>query len=81
MNDPTDPSLATEPAPAPERFIEDVTEMHDRAQSVLRVLQACEEELSRLECIPCSDPDDVNALSAAKGFVQRALAYLERRFA
>lgn len=72
----------TEPSPPPvERFVEDVTETHDRASALLRVLAACAEELSRLECIPCSDPDDVNALSAAKGFTQRALSALERRFA
>lgn len=67
--------------PVPERIVEDVTETHERAQSVLRILEACAEELSRLECIPQSDADDVNALSASRGFVERGLSCLARRFA
>lgn len=64
-----------------ERFIEDVSETHDRASAVVRILAACREELSRLECIPSSDPDDVNALSGARGFIERAQNLLGRRFA
>lgn len=60
---------------------EDAREQHDRARTVRRVLESCEQELARLENIPTSDPDDVNALSAAKGFVERAEAALAGRFA
>jgi hypothetical protein len=69
----------TSPAPPPE--VEDLAEQCDRARTVARALEGCEQELERLEDIPSADADDVNALSAAKGYVQRARTILARRFA
>lgn len=60
---------------------EDVAEQKERALTVLHALEACREELLRLECIPTNDADDCNALSAAKGYAARAAAALRGRFA
>lgn len=59
---------------------DDRDETRDRAQSVVHALESCHEELTRLELIPTSDADDVNALSAAKGFIARARTLLRGRF-
>ena len=56
-------------------------ERRDRAVAVVLILDRCREELERLEQIPADDPDDVNAISAAKGYVQRAQGILRGRFA
>jgi hypothetical protein len=61
-------------------FDEDLVEQRDRATTVRGILERCAQELDRLERIPNPDADDVNALSAAKGYVQRAEAVLARRF-
>jgi hypothetical protein len=47
---------------------------------VISLLERCSEELARLELVPSSDADDVNALSAARGFVARARNLLAERF-
>jgi hypothetical protein len=51
-----------------------------RAGTVISLLERCSEELARLELVPSSDADDVNALSAARGFVARARNLLCGRF-
>lgn len=55
-------------------------ERRARAFDVIGALTACEEELARLEDIPSREADDTNALSAAKGYAQRARVALARRF-
>lgn len=75
------PRETNDTAPAPAPALEDAIERRDRAGDVSRALEGCEQELERLEDIPSADADDVNAISAAKGYVQRARAALARRFA
>ena len=58
----------------------DLAETIDRARLVINILERCATELALLEMIPSADPDDVNALSAAKGFVSRARNALRGRF-
>jgi hypothetical protein len=70
---------------APERQIppepdarDNENECTDRALAVARVLERCEEELGRLEAIPAIGAARVNAVSMAKGFVERARTALEK---
>ncbi len=60
---------------------EDRIEVRARARTVDRILERCEEELSRLELVPHTGAGDVNAISMAKGYTQRARAALASRFA
>jgi hypothetical protein len=71
------PSSDTEPSPP---FHADRIETAARAGTVISLLERCSEELARLELVPSSDADDVNALSAARGFVARARNLLVGRF-
>jgi hypothetical protein len=61
-------------------FDADRIETAARAGTVISLLERCSEELARLELVPSSDADDVNALSAARGFVARARNLLAGRF-
>lgn len=56
----------------------DRTEAIDRASLVRDMLHRIDDELSRLECIPHLTSEDVNSLSMAKGFAQRARVALEK---
>ena len=59
----------------------DRIELAERARTVVRILERCEEELARLELVPHSGAGDVNAISMAKGYTQRARSALLSRFA
>lgn len=60
---------------------DDRRETRERARTVVSILERCSEELARLELVPTSDAEDVNTLSAAKGFCARARNLLRGRFA
>lgn len=70
------PSEADDEWNAPANLVETI----DRARLVINILERCAHELALLEMIPSPDADDVNALSAAKGFVSRARNALRGRF-
>jgi len=59
---------------------DDRRETAARVGTVISLFERCCEELARLEAIPTSDADDVNALSSARGFVSRARNILRGRF-
>lgn len=59
---------------------DDRLECRDRAQTVLSVLERCSAELARLECVPNLTAGEVNAIGAARGFVDRASLALEAAF-
>jgi hypothetical protein len=85
---PAPPRIAAEPAVDLARLdaldvdadADDRRETRERARTVVSILERCSEELARLELVPTSDADDVNALSASKGFVARARNLLRGRF-
>ncbi len=54
-------------------------EARERASQCAHILRTVAEELARLEEIRHITPDDLDAFSSAKGFVQRAAAVLEHR--
>jgi len=56
---------------------EDQQEALARANVVCIILERCKEELARLEVVPHLGAEEVNALSAAKGFAARAEAALK----
>ncbi len=60
--------------------VQNRVETRERTDALLGLLDRCQEELVRLENIPTDDPDDCNALSGAKGYIQRAQALLRARF-
>jgi hypothetical protein len=74
--------MSKRPSPPPEPPIEvqNRVETRERAEALLGLLERCQEELVRLEHIPTGDPDVCNALSAAKGYIERAQAVLGARF-
>jgi hypothetical protein len=57
---------------------EDRQETLERASVVAVILERCKEELARLEVVPHLGADEVNGLSAAKGFAARAEDVLKR---
>jgi hypothetical protein len=59
---------------------EDRREARDRTRAVHSILERCTQELSLLEAVPHLSVEEVNGLSAAKGFCERARSALERGF-
>jgi hypothetical protein len=73
-------TIPSPPPTLPPEPVEDARERSDRAAAIVRILERCRDELERLEQIPTDDADDINAISAAKGYVARALGILGGRF-
>lgn len=63
------------------RQLENGAEVSERAAQVHKILASCLEELERLEEIPTGEIADLEAISMAKGFVERARFALGARFA
>jgi hypothetical protein len=59
---------------------EDRREARDRASTVRSILDRCAQELSLLEAVPHLGAEEVNGLSAAKGFCERARQALDLGF-
>ena len=59
---------------------EDRREARDRASTVRSILERCDQELSLLEAIPHLGVEEVNGVSTAKGFCERARGALELGF-
>ncbi len=53
-------------------------EARERSHAVAALLARCSEELLRIEAIPGMDAEELNMVSMAKGYVQRAESALKR---